>query len=153
MKKLIKIVLPIVLIIAILLPIFSCIGPTGTFYKLKEAYANGLLTKNDLTEIAYYYQGNDIANEQNREEISLDVLSARKSRKIKRTYKTQILNKRWLSNSYIALYAYYGTYNGAVAVGITDDYNDYDLFFYEEYEVGGVIFYNFSETHIRIWIE
>ena len=153
MKKLIKIVLPIVLVIAILLPIFSCIGPTGTFYKLKEAYDNGLLTKNDLTEIAYYYQGNDIANEQNREEISLDVLSARKSRKIKRTYKTQILNKRWLSNSYIALYAYYGTYNGAVAVGITDDYNDYDLFFYEEYEVGGVIFYNFSETYIRIWIE
>ncbi len=53
MKKVLKIVLPIVLCVAILLPIFSCLGPTGTFYSLEQAYNDKLISYEDLLNIAY----------------------------------------------------------------------------------------------------
>ena len=58
-----------------------------------------------------------------------------------------------VSAEYVNIYAYYGTYNGAVAIGITDTYNVYDLVVMAEYRVGDVTLYNYAESDIRIWVK
>ncbi len=155
MKRVLKIVLPIVLCVAILLPIFSCIAPTGTFYSLEKAYANGLLTESDLTEIADHYNLMQNKDEQNflKQKLSPSVLSKRTIRKITRTYKVEILKKRWISSSYIYFDLYYGTYNGALVIDIIDNYILRDVYVIDEVMIGGVMFYNYSPTWIRVWVE
>ena len=52
----------------------------------------------------------------------------------------------------VSIYRYYGTYNGHIALGITDHYHLYDYVFYGEYIIDGVSFYHFAEPDIRIFV-
>jgi len=123
----------------------------GTFYFLREAYNEGILTKDDVIKIASYYKWETSIEKQ--DELSLNLLNENAQTVIRNAYKTIILEQPQLSDEYINLYAYYGTYNGAVAIGITDTYCAYDLIIIEEYEVAGVIFFNYAERDIRIWVK
>ena len=154
LKKLIGLTIAVLLLFSLA----ACNPPEedetmGTFYSLQEAYKSGLLSQKDLFLIAAY-QG------------SLDLVIADMpiySRPVPQTPLTeQIANSikqtrvNWLNaQGYItdaalddvSIDGYYGTYNGSVAVMISDAYHDYTQALWE-LTVGGVTFYFNS---IVIW--
>ncbi len=121
----------------------------GTFYSLQEAYDEGLLTVENLQSIADYLNNGTLPD---------DVLSLSNERSIKQAYLTKILLKVHQNGtplfpdatiSDVILLGYYGTYNGAIAIRISDKYTDYgavDI----ELTVEGVIF-TYSGAPIIIW--
>ena len=123
----------------------------GKFYTLQEAYNRELLTDSDLIKIAGYYQGDVLGNK--KDLLPINLLHEKTRNQIVKCYLLNIINDSNVSNEYVNIYAYYGTYNGAIAVGITDIYNVYDKLIIPEYKVGDVIFYNYAESDIRIWIK
>lgn len=118
MKKLIKIVLPIVLVIAILLPIFSCLGLTGKFYSLRDAYNNGFITKEELQTIADMHN-----NGQGRSEV--DSLSFTVKKSIESSWARGLRKKydRDIKARDVAVGYYYGEYNGYYVCILIDGYH------------------------------
>ncbi|MBQ9709178.1 MAG: hypothetical protein IJV67_00960 [Clostridia bacterium] len=123
----------------------------GEYYTLQEAYNREILTDNDLIEIAGYYQGDDLINK--KDPLSINSLTEETKNQIVKCYLLNIIKDINVSAEYVNIYAYYGTYNGAVAIGITDTYNVYDLVVMAEYRVGDVTLYNYAESDIRIWVK
>ena len=123
---------------------------TGNFYTLREAYDKGLLLKEDLENIAYYYNESEI-NNYNPIPKTPAVIDKNTEKIIKEMYLEKILNNKNISVNLVNLYKYYGTYNGSIALSITDDYYVYDYVCQDEYIIDGIIFYNFHEASIRIF--
>ena len=144
------------------LTLFSCAGcgegepqaivppPTGVFYTLKEAYDSGWLTKKDVRSIVYYYQGGDEGFTPKKKDP--EVLSAETELILKQAYLQTELKEPNISLDYVKIYNYYGTYNGMIAVHIWDVYCCYDFYFHSKYDVGGITLYDFTESHIYIFI-
>ncbi len=130
----------------------------GSFYSLDEAYENGWLTQNDLKNIAYYYHTRHgetdhvdetfIPNPKTPESLEEDI-----QYKIKRTYLNKIIDMPNGSFDRVAIYDYFGTYNGNIIVYISDTYHAYDYVFEQEYEIGGVCFYDYCSAFLRVWRE
>lgn len=122
----------------------------GNFYTLREAYDKGLLLKEDLENIAYYYNEFEISN-YNPIPKKPAVIDKKTEKIIKKKYLEKILDNINISVDVVNLYNYYGTYNGHIALSITDDYYVYDYLCQDEYIIDGIIFKNFHEASIRIF--
>ena len=122
----------------------------GAFYTLEEAYENDWLSQSDLLNIAFYYQGSENEDFQPTPKDP-EALSKEQILEIKKTYLCDVLKISDGDVEKINLYKYYGTYNGMIAVGVTDTYYLYDIIVNPEYEIGGVVFYNFCSSDIRLW--
>ena len=146
MKK--TIVLFMLLILSVTL--VGCNKNLGKLYTLEDAYNLNLITQDDLKSIAYYFNKLEdtdfVPKPKNPESID-----KKTERLIKKTYLRDILKKPKLSIKKVHIYGYYGTYNGYIALRITDSYNCYDYNIHEEYIIGGVSFYHFHKTSIRIY--
>ncbi len=130
----------------------------GAFYSLQKAYDDGLLTIDDLRSVAYYQSGGD-----NKSDIvpitkSPENLSDEKEQAIMETYmvvlRAQTHNDGTPMFPYakiadITVLGYYGTYNGAIAIKISDSYSGYPAVV-KELEVAGVIF-TYSGAVVTIW--
>ena len=136
--------------LAMIIFIGGCNKNVGKLYTLEEAYDLNLITKDDLKSIAYYFnkvESSDfVPKPKNPESIS-----KRNERLIKKTYLRDVLKEPRLSIKKVHIYEYYGTYNGCIALRITDSYNCYDYYIYEEYIIDGVSFYDFHVASIRIY--
>ena len=128
----------------------GCNKNLGKIYRLEDAYNLNLITQDDLKSIAYYFNKLEdtdfVPKPKNPESID-----KKTERLIKKTYLRDILKKPKLSIKKVHIYGYYGTYNGYIALRITDSYNCYDYNIHEEYIIGGVSFYHFHKTSIRIY--
>ena len=116
MKKLIKIVLPIVLCITMLMPIFLCgCANYGTFYPLEQAYNDKLISYEDLLNIAYH-TGNYRYNEELFENFT-PTEKGELDKSVERTIK-KALSKRSKSREKpdTFIISYYGCYNGYYVV-------------------------------------
>lgn len=151
MKKFLKCFLVSIVMITSFFVSSCTSNNVGVFYTLREAYSQGVLTNSDLTQIAEYYHERYSENQQNN--LSVNLLDEQTKKQIKESYLINVLKDDTVSDTYVTIYAYYGTYNGVIAVGITDNYNVYDVITIEEYQVGDVIFYNYAETDIRVWVK
>lgn len=114
----------------------------GRFYTLQEAFDEGFLTVPDLQIIATYY---------NNKTDPLDILNDTTVKTIKETYRESVINMPTVSLDGIIIMKYYGTFNGNIAIGITDDYHAYDYVIFDELDIEGVIFYKIHDASIRIW--
>ncbi len=122
MKRVLKIVLPIVLCVAMLMPIFLCgCANYGTFYSLKEAYSNGYITKEDVQLIA------EIQNKGGSSSLANEI-----SNELKKSYAKQYA-RRNCSNKDVRIIKYIGEFNGCHAVII--EFKDVDTFLVEGYEI------------------
>lgn len=157
MKKLLCSLIIISLLVGIC-TLFGCTNNVGKFLYLDEAYENGYLTQEDLIFIAYIYNhgrdGNEaiISEDYTPNHKDPRELSNKTVNRIKQTYLSNVIGDKTVSDKYINLFAYYGTYNGAVVIGITDNYNCYDKIIIEEYKIEGVTFNNYTASDIRIWV-
>ena len=128
----------------------GCNKNLGKLYTLEEAYDLNLITKDDLKSIAYYFnkvESSDFVPKPKKPES----ISKRNERLIKKTYLRDELKEPRLSIKNVHIYEYYGTYNGCIALRITDSYNRYDYNIHEEYVIGGVSFYDFHVASISIY--
>lgn len=130
----------------------------GTFYSLQEAYDYRLLTVDDLRSIAYYQSGGrdepDIVPiPKNPENLNDETEQA-----IKETYMVALRAQAHLDGTPMFPYAkiaditvlgYYGTYNGAIAVKISDSYADYPEIV-KELKIAGITF-TYSGPVVTIW--
>lgn len=146
MKRII--ILFMMLILSVVL--VGCNKNLGKLYTLEEAYDLNLITKDDLKNIAYYFNKVEssgfVPKLKNPESIS-----KKNERLIKKTYLRDVLKEPRLSIKKVHIYEYYGTYNGCIALRITDSYNRYDYNIHEEYIIDGVSFYDFHVASIRIY--
>ena len=136
--------------LAMIICIGGCNKNVGKLYTLEEAYDLNLITKDDLKSIAYYFNKLESSDFVPKSKDPQSI-SNKNERLSKKTYLRDKLKEPRLSIKKVHIYEYYGTYNGCIALRITDSYNCYDYHIYEEYVIGGVSFYNFHVAEIRIY--
>ena len=126
----------------------------GEFYSLQEAYDKGLLTREDLLNIAYlnngYTEEGFTPSRLNPEKLSEDT-----ENKIKETIAYELRRSNSHKNATekdVFIKKYFGTYNGSVAVLYTTKFSWYYDAEYQKY-IAGVHFVFPNSNHIQIWIE
>lgn len=135
----------------------GCNNDIGEFYSLAEAYNNGYITRNDLLNIAYYYNNETNVNDETfvPKEISVNDLSKKTLKAIKNTYLVTILkNDSKATLDGVHLNKYFGKYGDCVSLNMKDDYTCYDLLPpIEEYVIDGVKFLNYIDGPygITVW--
>lgn len=126
----------------------------GNFYSLKEAYDKGILTQNDLKNIAYYLNDNSdddtfIPNPLSPVYLSVEV---EKSIKLTAVYELRTRDENSKPEATIediTILGYYGTYNDYIVVRLSDSFSDYPDVVYE-IVIDDVTFI-YSGASITIW--
>ena len=128
----------------------------GRFYSIKEAYESELIDKNDLLNIAYYYNGNKNINDVDFDIIPIDesLLTDDIEKKIKKDHLKRIEDDV-IDSSIDGVYLldYLGTYNDCHIIKVRDKYRKIDIYYEPLYIIDGVEFENFGFPGIEIWIE
>ena len=120
----------------------ACGGGQGEIMRLEDAYEAGWLTRDELKNIAYYYNYYRLDDEefvpapQKPYEISDGTVNS-----IKKAYRTQIKEDENVPLEEIYVNRYCGTYRKYVVAEVTTYCSD--ILIKKEYEIGGVTFYNF----------
>lgn len=129
---------------------------SGAFYTMEEAYEAGYLTREDLMSIAYYHNGGREYNENcmpesyqpapmQPEEIDMATANA-----IKDEYIEEFRPDYEATREDIFIDHYYGCYNGAFAVIISDNFSGFPGVI-DFVEIDGVTFYYPLVNYIKIW--
>ena len=130
--------------------------PPGEFYSLEKAYEKGLITKNDLMNIAYYQNGNKLFEEvenftpspKNPETLSEETENAIKETLVYITNQNNS-NTKATKNDF-KIFKYYGTYNDIVVIMISSIYaNHMDVVSYEN--IDGITFFYGNTNSITLW--
>lgn len=133
---------------------FNSIESNGRFYSLEDAVENGFINKEDLWNIAYYYNGNKNVNDEIFEikDKNPSSLSDEIKNQIKLTHLERIIEENPKAEiEGIEVKQYYGSYNGYIAVFVKDNYRVIDILIEEEYIVDGIKFLNFTFPGLEIW--
>lgn len=128
----------------------------GTILTLQQAFDGGLITKEDLMSIAYYYDGRNGNEEIMGEDytplpktpIVLDEITEFKIRcAMAKVFRDNGINK---AAEGFHIVGYYGTYKGCVAFRMDDDYPGHDAADVRNETVEGVKF-TYPAEYIKIW--
>ena len=129
--------------------------PPSELYRLAEAYAKGLITKDDLRNIAYYYNGEHATTDFVPLPKNPETLSEQTIKKIKQAYYDKVFDGNSDATvDDVNIAGYYGTYNGYVIIEINASCVSGiggDPLSYPEYVIGDVIFYSY--TPLQVWKE
>ena len=140
-------------------------APSGTIYSLREAYENGLLTKEELMSIAYYHNGGRRYNEAIMGEDYTPIpkdpaeLSEATSLQIRNTAAWEYQQEGTHAELDVTadgfqVQSYYGTYRGAVAAIIQCLYYEHPAVDRDfSYELDGVIVHYHTYWEIEVWVE
>ena len=127
----------------------------GDFYTLQEAYDQGLLTMDDLKNIAYYQNGespdeNFVPAPKNPETLSTETENAIKESRAYYYRNMEIGAIEYAKASGYRITKYYGTYSNMIAVLIVSDYQTYtDV--ERIYTIEGVTFYYGNNNPILVF--
>ena len=128
---------------------------TGEIKNLEEAYETGWITQEDLKSIAYYYNDKTEAIENNGDFVpvpkSPERLNDNTITAIRKTYREQYFEDKSTPLDTITVTDYCGTYNGCVVATVSTYCIAYDIIVQDEYEIGGVVFYNYFS--LSVWNE
>lgn len=137
MKKITSIIMVIVIMMTSCC-LFSCSNNLKLYNKksLEDAYEAGWLTEDDLREIAVHL---------NNKTYSEIPLSKEKENNIRHTYLQEADIYKYRPDATVndvSVFRYYGIYNGYAVAFLRDRFFQYDYVFWQEKEIGGVMFYN-----------
>ena len=127
----------------------------STVCGLEEAYESGLISKDELRSIAYYYNGEEAATDfvpipKNPESLSEETVL-----KIKKAYYLKLGgDEKGAVIDDVGIGGYYGTYSGCVVVVINGSCVSGiggDPIYYPEYTIDGIVFYQY--TPLKVWKE
>ena len=116
----------------------------GEFYTLQEAYDQGLLTVDDLKNIAYYQNGESpdesfVPTAKNPETLSTETENAIKETKAYDYRNREVNPKTDAKPNAYRIVKYLGTYNNCSAVMIESEYYDHNNAIWE-IDIEGIIF-------------
>lgn len=150
MKRLLCIGVALLMSISLL---FGCNEEKGNFYSLQECYDNGYLTTEDLKNIAFYYNDENYDDSFEPTPKIPETLSNATENNIKQVYLNN-LKERFPDATLggIRITKYYGTYDDCVVVTVWDDFIDYDLMVIPEQFIGSILFKNYCEREIYVYI-
>ncbi|MGN1104201.1 MAG: hypothetical protein ACI4QI_04920 [Candidatus Coproplasma sp.] len=144
------------LIISLLITIFcfgGCNKSCGKFFSLDEAYEQGLISVEQLQEIAdYHNDGKDCPT----------LLDDKIANAIKETAAADLVaelkyhgnNSEIVKPDYFSILHYYGNYNSCYAVMIYNPFVDYAAVVVDEWvDVGGIQFHLTRHESIQIWVQ
>jgi hypothetical protein len=120
----------------------------GRLYSIDEAYANEFISKEDLIEIAYYYNSHLSVNEFPTT-LENSHLSDRKIKGIKIAWRDDVLKMSDASLDKINISSYYGTYRSCSIVFMSDTYLLVDPYVEVKHLVDGVLFQNYIGYFFR----
>ena len=129
---------------------------SGAFYTVEEAYEAGYLTREDLMSIAYYHNGGREYNENCMPEsyqpapMQPEEIDTATANAIKDEYIEEFRPDYEATREDIFIDHYYGCYNGAFAVIISDNFSDFPGVI-DFVEIDGVTFYYPLVNYIKIW--
>lgn len=149
----------IVITVAVLL-VFSVVGcvkeetddnwQRGSFYSLERAYELGLISREDLSQIAYYQNNKvDCPRKLTASEIA-DIKNTRAAELRNETYPNGKLMFPDAKAEDITIDKYYGTYNGCHAVMLMDNYRGYTNALWTD-EVDGIKLHYNDGNSILVW--
>lgn len=149
----------IVITVAVLL-VFSVVGcvkeetddnwQEGSFYSLERAYELGLISREDLSQIAYYQNNKvDCPRQLTASEIA-DIKNTRAAELRKETDPAGVHTSPDAKAEDIAIDKYYGTYNGCHAVMLMDIYGNYSTALWTD-EVDGIKLHYNDGNSILVW--
>ena len=123
----------------------------GIFYTLSEAYNNNIIDKDDLINIAYYYNGKRNINDQTVEIKSLDWEKFNDDVILAIKYNYYLYNSDYFDNyRNITIREYYGSYNDTYCVMMESYCVAGDVLFYD-LEIDGVKFEEFTDL-VQIFV-
>jgi hypothetical protein len=157
-QNMVKKIIALGVLIIMAISLAACENTKGSFYSLQEAYDEGLLTVEDLQSIANYQSAGEDEPDfapipKNPEYLSNEIINA-----IKKTY---LVNLRDIRNqdgtlmcpnatiSDVKFLGYYGTYNNAIAIKISDEYSGYPGVV-QKFTVADITF-TYSGVPVVIW--
>lgn len=120
----------------------------GMFYTLQEAYDEGLLTVEDLQQIANYHANGTSPTG----ELSTEITNKIKELAAKNMRESEITPVEDAKAADFSILRYYGVYNEIVALMINDPYHEYpaeDLDINET--IAGVLFHYTNPNRIIVW--
>jgi hypothetical protein len=142
------------LLICILVFVSGC-SSKNKLYSLEEAYENKFITKEDLWNIAYIYNG--CVNASNVEydvKTIKDELDIKLERKIKKAYIKNDLDDIFLPKmKCISIIKYYGVYSGCHVLEMNNDCIYVDLKIYDKYEIDGIVFLSYTGYYFKVFNE
>ena len=128
---------------------FGCAAADKTnIFNIKEAYEYGLIDKENLSCLANYY--NSI---QDNNMLSVDDLDSETIKKIKKAYLNRFIKKDYFFANIndVCIYAFYGIYGDCIAIDIRDTVRVIDVLIYDEYEIDGIVFYNYTIPGLELF--
>ena len=160
MKKILSVLIALISVISIAFAFGGCEEEeieTGYFYELNYAHFMGYITHDEAMSIAYYHNGGVNFSEDSTDEDFTPVPKTPKrlSKKTEKSIKQTYLNLNYDGKDYaglsdVSIDGYYGTYNGNVAVKVSDNYSNFAKRGWTESFYGVSICYSDS-NRIYIW--
>ena len=153
MKKVVLKTCSIVLLMITLVSFCFMGGCKTQYYDEKgiaDAYEAGWITQEQLKSIAYYHNKNRVGDSWEPEVMDFQLipqteLDEKVSEHIRKSYlKIMRQYDSKLKMKDVKIDDYYGTYDGYVVSNMWVKLNHCDIIFREEFEVGGVMFYNYN---------
>ena len=129
---------------------------SGAFYTVEEAYEAGYLTREDLMSIAYYHNGGREYNENCMPEsyqpapMQPEEIDTATANAIKDEYIEEFRPDYEATREDVFIDHYYGCYNQAFAVIISDNFSGFPGVI-DFVEIDGVTFYYPLVNYIKIW--
>ncbi|MGN0823837.1 MAG: hypothetical protein ACI4MB_02070 [Candidatus Coproplasma sp.] len=148
MKKRSALILLIISLFISLFSLFGCNNIRGQFYSLEKSYENGLITVEQLQEIADYH------NDGKESPTPLDdkIANAIKETAAADTRKYEKLVE--VKASEFKILRYYGNYNNCYVVMICNPYINYPEVIVDEWvDVGGAQFHITTHESIQVWVQ
>ena len=124
----------------------------GEFYTLQQAYDNGWLSKGDLRNIAYHKTGDGQRKGFKPTPKNPETLSAETELALKEDWANR-LRDTGTENAVadgVTIHYYYGTYDGLVAIFVSDRYSKHFQVINEE-NIDGVKFKYTDSNEILVW--
>ena len=127
--------------------LLSCSNSNDCVYTVDEAYELGLIRRDELENLADYY--NNRYNDSNQKH-TISELKSRTLKRIKKAYYKRFFSMA-TSVDTIEINYYYGIYGECLAFQASDIYVKVDLMIEEEHEVDGVIFKGFCNYFLLLY--
>ena len=136
-----------------LVGLVSC-NASSKLINLEDAYNTGIISKEELWNIAYYHNECINASDVEYDLKDIGTLPNYIERKIKNYYKKIELDDVLCpSNKLIYISGFYGEYNNKYVVKIHNEYKVVDLYIYDEYRIDEIVFLKYSVYGFYVYVD
>ena len=124
-------------------------------YNISDAYSLNMISKDELQEFANYYNNITNSDESIDNKLHISELDSKTIKKIKKAYLNAYIKADhvFATTNSVDIKTYYGTYGNCTIVFVKDTFFQCDIYYVPEYEIDGIMLYNYCLNDIKFCIE